>query len=663
MEKKTRIKASKKAKATEATPKTLEKAFEAKEPKPIEKVEAKEEKAPEITPQKPLEVKESEVKKPQKPRVRFSRESFIFMALSFFYVLFVLFAAICIDPNATMVVVDNPLAAIRDAFGLPIVNTSLQTWVAFAMLAVYTFLCLIALTFEVRLAKYYGHKAASGKMFALYILTFVVCYGLAFGIGYLAHIDPNTANFGNSLLFAGEAFLVGLVIYILVLLALFFLIVLIVNIKNFGKPYEAGLKNEAEEEEKKKEALEEAMLAHQGDLAGSFSKAALSGPAEGLPKDSSYDENAAPLGTKERVFPGLSKIDLDQELLKVSSYADNTNLHDLADGFRDYLAKKEKLYYEPSAIRSFIAGLSASRLIILEGLSGTGKSSLARYFGEYIGCPSFFSAVQATWRDRTSLLGFYNDFSRTYNETEFLKRLYQATYEPEKINVMVLDEMNISRIEYYFADFLSILEYPMDQWILPLMQLPYDFAAPAHLEDGKLSIARTTWFIGTATQDDSTYTITDKVYDRAIVLSFDERNEAFEVEGDVEEVSLSYDGLMKLFSEARKNDDYRLTKKDWEPFIALSKNVQEAFDVTYGNRIYNQIENFVPVYCACGGTKTEALDFMFARKVLRKLEGRFEDYVREALKELLKDIDRTYGKNAFPESTTLIRHYLRRFGE
>ena len=89
---------------------------------------------------------------------------------------------------------------------------------------------------------------------------------------------------------------------------------------------------------------------------------------------------------------------------------------------------------------------------------------------------------------------------------------------------MVLDEMNISRVEYYFADFLSIMEYPEDEWVLKIMQLPYNFEAPNHLEDGNLAISNTTWFIGTANKDDSTYTITDKVYDRAIVISFNERN-------------------------------------------------------------------------------------------------------------------------------------------
>ena len=146
----------------------------------------------------------------------------------------------------------------------------------------------------------------------------------------------------------------------------------------------------------------------------------------------------------------------------------------MADRFRNYLAKQEGLYFDIRTIRSFLAGLSVSRLIILEGLSGTGKSSIARYFSTFIGEDSFFAPVQASWRDRTSLLGYYNDFSKRYNETPFIQRLYKMTYQSNHVNIMVLDEINIARVEYYFADFLSILEYPKDKWILNIMQLPYD---------------------------------------------------------------------------------------------------------------------------------------------------------------------------------------------
>ena len=245
--------------------------------------------------------------------------------------------------------------------------------------------------------------------------------------------------------------------------------------------------------------------------------------------------------------------------------------------------------------------------------------------------------------------------------TEFLKRLYQATYRDNHINIMVLDEMNISRVEYYFADFLSILEYPIDQWKLKIMNLPFNFTAPDHLENGILDIAPTTYFIGTANKDDSTYTITDKVYDRAITISFNEQNDYFPVEGETEKITLSYSKLQSLFSEAQNNEAYQLSKDDLTNFKVLTDYIYETFDVTFGNRILNQIILFTPVFVAAGGRKEDALDFMFCRKILNKLDGRFEDYVEQGLENLLDLINKTYSKEDFTLSKQFIKKLLRRF--
>ena len=271
-----------------------------------------------------------------------------------------------------------------------------------------------------------------------------------------------------------------------------------------------------------------------------------------------------------------------------------------------------------------------------------------------IGCSQMFGIVGLVVAPILCgvLLGFFNDFSRKYNETDFLKRLYQMTYRPNDINIMVLDEVNISRVEYYFADFLSIMEYPIDKWKLRILQVPYEFEGPSHLENGVLKIPENTWFIGTANKDDSTYTITDKVYDRAITISFADRNEPFEVEGEVAPIHLTYKGLNALYAKALSTESNRLTKEDFARFAKLISFLSDTFDITFGNRVLNQIEILVPVYVSCGGTKEDALDFLFARKVLYKLEGRFEDYVRQGLLDLLDLIDETYGKEKFP----LTRH-------
>ena len=78
-------------------------------------------------------------------------------------------------------------------------------------------------------------------------------------------------------------------------------------------------------------------------------------------------------------------------------------------------------------------------------------------------------SVQPSWRDRTEMIGYLNEFTKKFNETDFLEAVYEATYRTD-INFVVLDEMNLARVEYYFADFLSLLEMPHpSEWLVDLV--------------------------------------------------------------------------------------------------------------------------------------------------------------------------------------------------
>ena len=344
----------------------------------------------------------------------------------------------------------------------------------------------------------------------------------------------------------------------------------------------------------------------------------------------------------EKVFASLSLIDS----IKKNDYPSiiqHWDLKKLCASFRGFLANREKnpLYYDERTIRTFIAGFASSRLMILEGLSGTGKSSLPRAFADFMGSHTIEVPVQSSWKDRNDLLGFYNDFKKQYKETEFLKALYTATSDPNNIYVIVLDEMNLSRIEYYFADLLSVLEKPdVEDWKIELIS---DFASitqnqdawPKLISEGKLQISDNTWFIGTANRDDSTFIITDKVYDRSVVLTFDKKGEKEKV-ASAQPIKMNNEDFQKLLERAEKFTDAKSESRFREMLSTLDEQVRELFQITFGNRIANQLEKFVPVYLACGGTVDEAVDVMFSRKVLRKLEGIYDENTKANL-EMLKD--------------------------
>ena len=594
----------------------------------------------------------------KKRKTHFTRKNYIFLSLLFFYLLFVAGSGFFADTGNALISENSPLRKVLfSMLKLPSVSVSFEGWMTLGLFCVYAFLCAGALIYEMRLAMFYEKKLFTPKWILIYSLTFFGGAVLWLGLSFLAQIGRGEGAIGNSFLFFGESLLIGTLLFVVLALPILFFCMMVVNFRNIDKPFRFNKGEDTEDIDDEQDNKQEPTLASADGLSLASalgpSSSALSNLTNSLDGEEKDEQTEAELGSKEYVFPGLCTIDEVEETRTPLNQSETTlSLREISEDFRRYLAKNEGLYFSIDTIRAFLSGMAASRLLILEGLSGTGKSSLARYFSEYIGEESFFEPVQASWRDRTSLLGFFNDFSRKYNETDFLKRLYQMTYRPNDINIMVLDEVNISRVEYYFADFLSIMEYPIDKWKLRILQVPYEFEGPSHLENGVLKIPENTWFIGTANKDDSTYTITDKVYDRAITISFDDRNEPFEVEGEAAPIHLTYKGLNALYAKALSTESNRLTKEDFARFAKLISFLSDTFDITFGNRVLNQIEILVPVYVSCGGTKEDALDFLFARKVLYKLEGRFEDYVRQGLLDLLDLIDETYGKEKFP----LTRH-------
>ncbi|MDE6557851.1 MAG: AAA family ATPase, partial [Clostridia bacterium] len=214
-------------------------------------------------------------------------------------------------------------------------------------------------------------------------------------------------------------------------------------------------------------------------------------------------------------FYMLTEIDREYESYVRPDYDDKIELKELCEDFRNFSAGSLKLYYDIEDIRRFIGGLAVTKLIILQGMSGTGKTSLAYAFGEYLDNKTVVVPIQPMWKERTDLLGYYNEFTRRFNETTLLYKMYEANNN-EEIYITVLDEMNIARVEYYFAEFLSLLEIPNpDGRNLDVVADRWDDDPKLLQSNGKMKLPTNMWFIGTANNDDSTFSISDKVYDRA----------------------------------------------------------------------------------------------------------------------------------------------------
>ena len=363
--------------------------------------------------------------------------------------------------------------------------------------------------------------------------------------------------------------------------------------------------------------------------------------AERLENDEFLEEFTPASETR---FYMLSQIDKAQEEKIEPVYNDSISLKELCDEFRNFASYKLKLYYDIKDIRRFIAGFAVTKILILQGMSGTGKTSLAYAFGEFLKNKTVVVPIQPMWKERTDLIGYYNEFTRKFNETTLLYKMYEASYSDD-IYVTVLDEMNIARVEYYFAEFLSLLELPNPEGRnLDVVSDVWE-TDPKLLRDGKLRLPINMWFIGTANNDDSTFAISDKVYDRAMVLNLDTKAEVFEgAKTDGQRISIKH--LTKLFNSAMK--EYDLSSRNLRRIKELDKYLIKTFHITFGNRIMKQIRAYVPVLVACGGTELDGLDDILARKVLRKLESKNPVYVKSQSEALCQYLDELFGADKMP---------------
>lgn len=593
----------------------------------------------------------------------FTRKNLIVLSLAFFYSFLLLFVGLCLDGSHLLIGKKNPIALVAEKINFEPIRCGVTGYVSLILVAIYISVFVALFLYEKRYAVLNNKKPYSLKMILSYLASLVACFILSFGVGMLICGKNGIKTMYQ---FTGQSLLITTCIYILAFAFIGGILMFIVNFTQVDRPFRAF-------EDKNYPVLDDDDLV-KNDVSSNFDavpsnkvsgtvsgEVGIGQPAATDNNNSSVIRQTEELDDHEKVFPALSMMDEEYEGYAVENVvSDNLTLNEIATRFRNYLAKEEKLYFDIDTIRFFVSGFAASHFMILEGLSGTGKSSLPRYFAKFINANLLFVPVQATWRDKTNLIGYFNDFSKAYSETEFLTSLYHANYNPDMIHMFVLDEMNISRVEYYFADFLSVLEYPEEEWKIKIMQLPYNFIPPAKLDDGVIQIPNNVYFVGTANKDDSTFTITDKVYDRAITIDFDNRNDAFNVNGDASTINLSRSALAKLYQEAKNNKSYQMTDNDYQKFQTISDYIYDQFDITFGNRILNQISELVPVFVSCGGTKEEALDFLLSRKVISKIEGRFEEYVKNALRELLNLIHKTYGKDVLKRSEKTIQNLMRR---
>ena len=352
-----------------------------------------------------------------------------------------------------------------------------------------------------------------------------------------------------------------------------------------------------------------------------------------------------------RRFVRLSAVDDKYAYVEAPDYVNRMTLQEICDDLRNFACVNNGLYYDIRTIRLMMAGLASTKLIILQGISGTGKTSLPYVMGKYFQNDATIASVQPSWRDRNELFGYFNEFTKKFNETEVLRRIYESGYNDD-VNVIILDEMNIARVEYYFAEMLSVLEMPNPkEWRIELVPSTWE-TDPVHLDGGCLQIPQNVWYIGTINNDDSTFSVSDKVYDRAFVINLDTKGVPFDApQTDGKRIAYSY--VEGLYEEAQQN--HPVSAQVLENIGKLDLYVIEKFRIAFGNRIMKQLKQFVPVYVACGGIEIDAVDYMLATNVFRKFESLNLSLIRDEIRGLIAMLDSLFGKGNMKESIAFLQ--------
>lgn len=327
--------------------------------------------------------------------------------------------------------------------------------------------------------------------------------------------------------------------------------------------------------------------------------------------------------------------------------ADLIPLSDIVKNFVSYAAGQLKCYYDVDTIRQFFAALATSKIVIIEGIAGAGKTSLARAMGNYFKCDAAIVNVIPDWHDRSDFLGYYDEFNNNFVETEYLARLYVASYRQEPYFV-VLDEMNLARAEYYFSDFIALLDIPDPaRWKIDLVPA-VSSQDPKNLSYGRLQVSQNIWFIGTANTDDATFAISDEMYERAMTIQLNEIAEPFDLgAADITEpMNCSADYLKTLFDRAQNS--FPVSPDNMHRVEELDTFLGQRFSVKFGTRIIKQLTQFVSTYVACGGKEADGIDIFICNKVLCKLLSLNLQYLLRELNDLVVWFNQVFGGKKMP---------------
>lgn len=363
------------------------------------------------------------------------------------------------------------------------------------------------------------------------------------------------------------------------------------------------------------------------------------------------------------LYEGLFENSDFNEGKKLSSIDQDLTIEERVVHIKKHLKHKYGLDYPLNVITRFYGSLCTNMIVLLSGDPGTGKTSLVKYFAEVIGGVYKIIPVQANWRDQQDIIGFFNPIEKYYFSTPFLDALLEAENNPEKIHLICLDEMNLARVEYYFAHFLSILQMKdeKDRKIELYSSNHYSeinkevekiieqnnsqdknlekFKRQTSMKSGikpEIKIPSNVRFLGTLNVDDTTLELSPKVIDRSFIIDFEKNTNDNDFDKMIEEEysDIDYDTTLYLHPSEFKQKEYQLESSQEKELMSIIEIV-EKLGIKLSHRVENNINEFISL---SKDQRFPILDYVLVSMILPKIKFIFQDKKDQKYKVLVEEL-------------------------
>ena len=370
----------------------------------------------------------------------------------------------------------------------------------------------------------------------------------------------------------------------------------------------------------------------------------------------------------------ISENKIQKDSRKVYKYK---SYEELINQVWGYLWKKKELFYEKTTIRSFMNALRTQQLLLLWGRPGSGKTSLPMKVAQALGAKCVRIQVQSNWTDNQDLLGFYNVVDKRYVSTRFLDTLLEARKHPEQLYIVLLDEMNLSNVEYYFSEMLNVFtwdineEYELYLYSEKLKKRVCDELERTKQEKKDISefitqlsdmneykptikIPKNIRFVGTLNSDTTTKMISPKVVDRSCLIelqTIDMEIREREAQGLPDKLVLNED---KVYVKAEYFNVIISNENREEELLSVVNELNK-----YGIKVSNRTNMYIKQW---KGWKDTEVDFeeVVLEKIFPMMDYDYDEpHIKKMLTQLKKVLD---GYEKILEKLERMEKYAKKTG-